>query len=906
MMLLVALTIGSIVAAGRFRNLARRNADLVETTESALATALQAEADAKAAKLDAESARDVEQRLREKAQRQTQIATDALADAEHERQRADTNRSLAEERELLARRNLYAAHMNLGRDAWENADISRAKTFLERHVPALGEPDWRSFEWYYLAGLCNADQLTIPCRHSWSRPEFSPDSTLVAVSSYRRNIELWDVQHSKLIRVIKDDSANGPVAFSPDGNTLASTGNGELKLWDVATGDLIRGMPGHSHRMLSVAFTPDGSRLISTDGGDLDSKNIPGIIRVWNPATGELIHEIKGHTAYIYNIAVSPDGRKLVSTGRDEILCWDLLTGEPLDLKIKGGHYGSSVSWSPDGDKIATFRSETVFIWDSTTGQQISSFPVPKGALRYSPDGRSLVMGHVDGTVRVWEIESGKQLAVYRGHEQGVSYATCSPNGKWIASVSRDGRVKVWAVDRNNQVSGVSGAAKRGVHEPGRDRIAIAPNGKYFAGLRADGTTVVMFDYSSGQERSLLPVGSTVNAITFSPNSDQLVVAHSGGIQVWDCSTGDLLRQHATASAVLTVATSPDGESLAIGLDSRQIAIVEFDSLEQQTLLPWKYLMHVRKVAFSPSGDSLAVVTAGPDKTLAKIHVWDTARWIVRFSIDVEGRTLTDLCFSHDGRMLAVSEGTTFQPNDGAATRLIDANTGKQVAMLRSGAAYHSSVAFPTIGNAVATATNTGIVTLWDLETYDERMTLEVTGGEATGGNWDPIVESMLFAPDGRTLVTSNARAEVWRWQTAGQARVDELEKAALLRRGGEYISGHRWQEAVDLFSHILRQGDDGHNVLWNRATALAELGRPDEAVPDFEELLSANSTNYRRWYESALTQLSVGDLAAYHDTCLRMLHKFRATKNLVEAEFVCWTTCLVPVLTMIGHRYWR
>ena len=278
---LVALAIGSTLAASRFRSLAER-----------------------------------EEELRKESQQQTQIATEALVQAETERERADRNKSLAEERESLARRNLYAAHMNLAQKALENADIPRAKAFLERHVPMPGEKDWRSFEWYYLAGLCNSDELTIDTRHSWSRPEFSPDSTLFAVAIGGQQIELWNVERRQRVQVIKDDSVNGPVAFSPDGRMLASTGNGQLKLWDVGTGRLIRSMPGHAHHVLSIVFTPDGSRVISTDGGNLDKKNIVGIIRVWNSATGDLIHESKGHTAYVHNIAVSPDGSRLVSTGR--------------------------------------------------------------------------------------------------------------------------------------------------------------------------------------------------------------------------------------------------------------------------------------------------------------------------------------------------------------------------------------------------------------------------------------------------------------------------------------------------------------------------------------------------------------------------------------------------------------
>ena len=306
-------------AAYRFRKFARRNKAVFATTSFVLAALLLgivgttwqamratrerhlvevARREEAAQRAQAEQQRDRarSEQLREQAEKAETAAEKAEAAAKGTRREAEQQRRLAEQQELLARRNLYAAHMNLARDAWDDADVPRVLDLLERHVPAPGEPDWRSFEWYYLLGLCNRDELTIPCRHSSQRPAFSPDGKILAVGVCGSGIELWDIDRHERLKAFNDTTVVGPLAFSPDGKTLASAGGGEVKLWDVATGNRLRSFGQHRHHITDIAFTPDGKRIVSTDGGTQDTKELPGVIRVWDVATGEQLHELRGHT----------------------------------------------------------------------------------------------------------------------------------------------------------------------------------------------------------------------------------------------------------------------------------------------------------------------------------------------------------------------------------------------------------------------------------------------------------------------------------------------------------------------------------------------------------------------------------------------------------------------------------
>ena len=226
---------------------------------------------------------------------------------------------------------------------------------------------------------------------------FSPDSRLLASAQ-----TIWDVKSRKAIHTL-DARDYFHAAFSPDGAWLAVSGMQPIKLWNVASRQVVRTFEAQADNVsFSIAFSPDGTMLADSGHG--------GRIRLWNVVSGQVARTLthgNGTLKDVHDIAFSPDGKLLVSAGIDyTVRLWDVASGQALHtMWHSDGLYG--VTFSPDGNLVASASCDrTVKLWDVASGRMVRtlSHGDEVTSVAFSPDGTLLASGAYDSKVYLWGI----------------------------------------------------------------------------------------------------------------------------------------------------------------------------------------------------------------------------------------------------------------------------------------------------------------------------------------------------------------------------------------------------------------------------------------------------------------------------------------------------------------------
>jgi WD40 repeat protein len=654
------------------------------------------------------------------------------------------------------------------------------------------------------------------------------------------------------------------LTISPDGKLLASGDSERLDIWDAATGQLLRVVPGNFNLgRLSLAFSPDGTMLAAQTAR-------PGKIALHELATGKVLATLTAPGDLNGPVAFAPCGKLVASAVDGKGVCvWDRATAKAVALLPHQEAGVTSLAFSADGDRLAAvFRSGALHVWDVRNGKRVGAVgPAPQkplAAAALSPRWDLLAVPG-EREIRVVEVAGGKQrhaLAVPdKGPLRQVWFAadgntlfalSCPDSGPpqalvsaWeVASRKRTYRFQlahfVWqllASPDDSTWTGFAGDrlrrwdARTGKELPMCDvpyrplnAVAVTPDGRTAA--VATGFSEVMFwDTLRGARGPVLHVlGANLGPLAISPDGTTLV---AGGkrLRFWDITSRKLLRtidaEDNDDGAGSYLAFAPDGMTVAWLRSGQSLSL--YNVADVKLVRRWEFDdRYCWGLCFSPDGATLAYAA------VQIVEEKDERRWLelldvatgkirrVKGLVPLRGR----VAFSPDGRLLAASHRTTSAFGEARVYELMSGD------LVWSEQAEHTHdvgdatcLAFSVDSRTLVTGHHDGGVRWW------ESLSGELRRHWAGHGS---AVNDLALAADGRTLVTVSNDTTALAWDVPAHRSPAALPLAEKeLRACWALLADAEAARAWDGLRRLVAAGDGAVAWLRSRLRPVA----PDPAV---------------------------------------------------------------------------
>jgi len=574
---------------------------------------------------------------------------------------------------------------------------------------------------------------TIPAHLQTPGLALSPDGSRLVSIGINGEAKIWDASTYQLLLTLPGDPGDigNNVDFSPDGKLVAVSTLKKATIWDAASGQKLYSLVGDASgpQLSYIRFSPDGKYLAVA--------NMDGLPKVWDLASREVVFSLAGHAQLCDGIAYSPDSKRLATSDEAGVAkTWDTKTGQEL-VTFNQGSLLHSLAFSPDGARLALAGEDgTIKIWDSITGKELVALPRQSGiyTLAFMPDGLRLVAAHQDGSVDVWDSLSGIKLLSLAGHISTVLGTAVSPDGDRIMTSGYDGTIKIWDAAPGSEVQTLAG------HTGGVFDVAYSPTGSQLATAGQDGTIIIWDGETYSKLATLAPEGqsSEVTRLVFSSDGKYLASGNwVGEIRIWDLATRHIVWQQAAhAAQIYGIAFSSDDQRLASTSWDGSVKVWDIKAGKEIVRISDLGINSLFDVALSQDGKQL--ITSNFNNQ-GYVYLWDAYTGKEVQKLAGAGQDVYGIAISPDGRLLAIGWENGF-------INIWDLSSGKKLQEYSAHAGLIVHLAFSKDGTRLASASFDKFAKVWEVQTGQELATLY--------GNTSNVF-GVSFSPDGTHVATA-------------------------------------------------------------------------------------------------------------------------------------------------------
>lgn len=703
-------------------------------------------------------------------------------------------------------------------------------------------------------------EFRLKCGVRMSRIEFTPDGSRLVVKPHPRlndavadadasestakpPLQLWNPETHTQIANLQHDDFILNFCISADGTSIATTGRDGIKIWSTQTGELRRDLPLENLYSTKMQFTPDGTRLIAhvkvpldldaskiivfktsdwtqtqfehgsnvTDLQATDSQlwtaSINGPVRQWNLPDGKPAAGDFPHTSPVRNIRLIDDDHVLTYTKQGDSTFWNTLTQSPVYRPTH--HAGINLLLAPAVARNSSFfvagsANGVDVIWTKSGQRACPALPLATRptALEIGADDRQVIVGGMDGVVRIWDLAGTTRVAKLLLKEKKAIIQPpvfSNPGGQLAVPVGD--RVIVWDPEAQSSREFKMNSTVMS--------CTFGPSGKTLATADKDGQ-LRLEDITSGRViAEWASPQKTVVKLLFSPtDSDILIAGHlNGAVVIWSISQQTALANYQHKDTIRSATIDRSNNVLATGSNDKTVRFWDLNQM-QPGRQPLLHSAYVSSLHFSKDGKQLLTTTSP---------------WTLLWNLEngkVMNRTRKPVSVAN--AIFADTNNTYLaNNNDGVLCEWPADDSGALVGAFENHAV--SSVVKSPLLDMVLTcgesSTNRStMVQLWDRQTKLPAMSPFLHAGRVRAA----------VSPDGKSIVTSSTTGSIWQWRIG----TTDLSITAL-RQLYAILSGHQYRDGV-----------------FRTLDAAAQQDVYQQFAKDFPEQVQATAKEIREWNE--------------------------------------------------------